>query len=62
MAFLHWAGKVLRKWIWLLGFVPLLLDYVMVYIPQKCFPEIVRKLISEGANWQLTGGFIVLGA
>jgi hypothetical protein len=61
MAFVYWARKVLSKWIWLLGFVPLLLDYLVVYIPTNYLPEIVRKLIREGANWQLTSGLVVLG-
>jgi hypothetical protein len=61
MDFFHWAVKVLRKWVWLLGFVPILLDYFLAYIPQKNLPETIRKLISEGANWQITGAFFVLG-
>ncbi len=61
MAFANWAKKVLGKWIWVLGFIPLLLDYISAYIPKNSLPEIVRSFINEGANWQLTLGFVVLG-
>lgn len=30
MAFVYWARKVLSKWIWLLGFVPLLSENSIV--------------------------------
>ena len=61
MSLLNWLCRILKKGIWVLGLVPLFLDYVSVYIPSKSIPPVILNLIRNGANWQFTGILVVIG-
>lgn len=54
MSLIHWSWKVLKKGVWVLGFVPQLLDYVSTYVPPKYVPDPILNLLEKGGNWQLT--------
>jgi len=54
MTLIRWSWKVLRKGVWILGFVPQLLDYVSTYVPPEYVPRLIRGLLERGGNWQLT--------
>jgi hypothetical protein len=56
-----WVLRVLGKFFWLLGFIPLILDFILAYIPQKNIPPFVRSYIDSGATLPITLGFIILG-
>jgi len=61
MTLFLWIKQILGKWIWILGFTPLVLDYISTYVPSRYIPTMILRLIKEGANWQLTTGLIVIG-
>jgi hypothetical protein len=54
MTLINWSWKVLKKGVWVLGFVPQLLDYVSTYVPRKHVPDPILNLLEKGGNWQLT--------
>jgi len=54
MTLVHWSWKVLKKGVWVLGFVPQLLDYVSTYMPPKYVPDPILNLLEKGGNWQFT--------
>jgi hypothetical protein len=59
--FVDWLRRVLKKWIWALGFLPQLLDYVSTYIPADYVPSFISDLLEVGGNWQLTGILVAIG-
>lgn len=61
MAFINWIKKIIGKWLWVLGLIPLLFDYIFTYIPTHYIPKAILDLTKEGASWQLTGILIVIG-
>lgn len=50
----YWLVRVLSKWIWVLGFLPLVLDYVSTYIPRRFIPETFLHILEEGAPLNFT--------
>jgi hypothetical protein len=59
MKFIHWSWRVVKRGIWLLGFLPALLDYIAAYVPADYIPENVSTLLETGASPQ---GSLVLVA
>lgn len=48
----------MKKWIWALGFLPLILDYIATYMPSKYIPELVKSILDNGGNWIVTIVFV----
>src|SRR5262245_14215846 len=61
MNFIRWTKQIFFKWIWLLGLIPLLLDYVFTYIPTRYIPARILDLTKEGTTLQLTGILFIIG-
>jgi len=59
--FAVWAWRILKKGVWLLGFLPQLLDYVSIYIPSQYVPAYVKDLLEKGGDWRLTLILVVTG-
>ena len=59
--FVYWSWRVLKKGFWVLGLVPLLLDYISAYIPSQYIPNYIQSLANKGGNWQLTLVLVCLG-
>lgn len=59
--FIRWSWKVLKEWVWVLGFAPQLLDCIFTYIPTEHIPSDIRNLLEKGGNWQLTLALIGIG-
>ena len=47
----EWLKRIFKKWLWALGFLPALLDYISAYIPQDNIPPQVIEYLSKGGNW-----------
>jgi len=56
-----WLIRVILKAFWLLGFLPLVLDFLFAYIPQEWIPERIRLFIENGASWSITLILITIG-
>lgn len=54
MNVLRWLYKVLTKWIWLIGILPAVLDIISTYISEDKTPTIIKRIIEDGINWNLT--------
>ncbi len=52
--FINWFYRVTKKGIWLIGFIPLVLDYVTTLIPANNFPLPLLNFIEQGGNWNIT--------
>lgn len=61
MVFINWIWKIIKKWLWVLGLLPLFFDYIFTYIPNDYIPKAILDLTREGASWQLTGILIAIG-
>lgn len=61
IVFAAWGWRILKKGVWLLGFLPQLLDYISTYIPSRYVPVYVRGLLEKGGDWRLTLIFMVTG-
>lgn len=59
--FMNWLGKVLKKWLWILGFLPMVLDYIATYIPDEYVPGYIQRIIDKGVGWQFTLVLVCLG-
>jgi hypothetical protein len=49
-----WLLQVLSKGVWLLGFLPQLLDLAATYIPHDFIPRPILNWLEEGVTWELT--------
>jgi hypothetical protein len=61
MKFLGWFVQVLKKGVWVLGFVPALLDYIITYVPTDYIPTFVSNFLEVGATWHQTLVFTLIG-
>lgn len=59
--FMNWFFRIVKKGIWVIGFIPLLLDYVTTFIPASYFPRPLLNFIEQGSNWNLTLVLVSLG-
>lgn len=53
-SFWNWLRAIFKKWVWVLGLTPLLLDYVSSYIPEQYTPTSVANFLETGTTWQLS--------
>jgi hypothetical protein len=60
-AFCVWLYQVLRKMGWLLGLLPLLVDYISVYVRTGYRPFPITSLIEEGLSTYWALGLAVCG-
>lgn len=56
-----WLTRIIKKWLWLLGLIPLLTDYLSTYVPPRYFPPLVRSIIDQGTPWPFTVVFLTIG-
>lgn len=57
----NWTIKILFKGVWVLGFLPQILDFFSTYIPQKNLPPFILNILQHGGNWNLTLILVFLG-
>lgn len=50
----YWLTRVLTKWIWLIGLLPLVLDFLTAFIPKRYIPNFILSLLEEGTQWEVT--------
>ncbi|MCD6400879.1 MAG: hypothetical protein J7L73_03015, partial [Anaerolineales bacterium] len=58
--FFSWLVKVLRKGLWLLGFLPTILDYLSTYIPAQYLPKPVSDFLAQGGIWRFTIFLVII--
>lgn len=46
---------------WLLGFLPLVLDYATTYVPRDALPQPISRLIQAGSTWTLSLVLLAIG-
>ena len=61
LQFMNWFIRISKKGIWLIGFIPLLLDYLTTLIPASYLPRPLLNYIEQGGNWNLTLVLVSLG-
>jgi len=57
----NWLFRIFKKWLWALGIIPTILDYVSVYLPKNYMPQELQYFLENGGVWQLTIILFVLG-
>ncbi len=60
-SFMQWLWKVICKLFWVLSLVPLILDYIVTYIPKTIVPPVIENFIQNGGTWTLTILFAFVG-
>lgn len=53
-SFIQWLWKVITKLFWVLGLVPLAIDFLDAYIPKGILPHQLENYIQNGGTWTLT--------
>ncbi len=56
-----WLLSVIKKGVWILGFLPTALDYLIVYLPKDLFPAMLVDFLSQGISPQLSIIFMLSG-
>jgi hypothetical protein len=59
--FREWLFAVLKKWLWVLGLAPAIVDFVSVYIPSRFIPSPVASFLASGATLPLSLTLFVVG-
>jgi hypothetical protein len=57
-SFFHWFLRVIRKWFWVLGFLPLAVDLLTTYIPEEYYRYQLKLILG---NWIVTGMLFLVG-
>lgn len=57
----YWIVRLLRKGVWVLGFIPLLLDLHTSYLLGDSPPVPILQYLERGTTWSLTAVLVPLG-
>ena len=56
-----WPVRLLKKWIWVIGLLPLIYDLIVTYIPSTYLPQAMQDLFLEGIRWEFSVVLLSLG-
>jgi hypothetical protein len=59
--FREWLFAVLKKWLWVLSLVPVIADFVSVYIPSAFIPPPIASFLASDATLSLSLSLFALG-
>lgn len=56
-----WLRQLFLKWIWALGLLPTLIDFISTYVPSQYIPQTVGEFLEKGPTIQLTLSLTLIG-
>lgn len=51
---IEWSKRILKKWFWTIGLLPVAIDLISAYIPQQDIPPFLAEFLTNGSNWIFT--------